>query len=130
MKTKILFFALMFVFSITSVFAQGKGNKKSLTPEQRATNQSNNLTKKLGLNDTQKKQVYDFSLASNQEIDQQRASKEKGDHKRIVQIRKDLDVKIESILTADQKTKLEAMRQKQLDKRKAKKEGKDEDDNN
>ncbi|TAE72722.1 MAG: hypothetical protein EAZ85_09035 [Bacteroidetes bacterium] len=120
----------MFVFSITSVFAQGKGNKKSLTPEQRATNQSNNLTKKLGLNDTQKKQVYDFSLASNQEIDQQRASKEKGDHKRIVQIRKDLDVKIESILTADQKTKLEAMRQKQLDKRKAKKEGKDEDDNN
>ncbi len=121
MKTKILFFAFIFIMSISSLFAQEKGKRRAETPEQRATNQSNHLTKKLGLNDAQKKQVYDFSLASNQQIDQERTTKEKGDHKKVMQIHKDLDTKIEGILTVDQKTKFQTLRQHQSDKRKDKK---------
>ncbi len=130
MKTKILFLSLIFVLSISSIFAQGKGNKKGQTPEQRATKQSNHLAKKLALSDTQKKQIYDFSLANNQQIDQECAVKEKGDHKKIVQIRQDLQAKIESVLTPDQKVKHQALKQNQANKKKDKKGKKDDDDDN
>lgn len=135
MKTKILFFALVFALSITSIFAQGK--KSTKTPEQRATEQSTRLAKRLKLSTDQQKQVYDLSLVQHQQIDQERVVKDKGQHAKVMQIRKDFDTKVEGVLTADQKTKFVAMRAKQVDKAKAKGKGKgknkkmeDDDDDN
>lgn len=131
MKTKFLFFVLIFAISFGTIFAQGKGKNARKTAEQRATQQSTNITKRLKLSTDQQKQVYDFSLAQHQQIDQERATKDKGRGVKIAQVRKDFDTKVEGILTADQKTKFTAMRTKQMEKaknRKGKKKGNDDDD--
>jgi Spy/CpxP family protein refolding chaperone len=116
MKTKILMLSVLFTIFSIQVFAQNTKSNKSA--EEKANQQSNHLTKRLKLDANQQKQVYDISLALHQQIDQERASKDKGRHAKILQMRADADTKIEAVLNPEQKTKFQEMRAKQKEKMK------------
>lgn len=103
--SKFFVFSVMFVASMIAgshLYAQGdpNGNKsvpppemKERTPDDMADHMSTMLTDKLGLNDNQKKSVYDIVLAYASSHDRQDFDP------------KELDSKIDEVLTLDQKDK-------------------------
>jgi protein CpxP len=99
------------------VLAQQQDNK---TPEERATAHSKKLTQDLGLTADQEKNVYTACLAHAQQMDADR-TKYKGDREAMKTARQQnnqtLDASLGKILTADQKTKYEQMKQDEKAKR-------------
>ena len=99
------------------VMGQQSDNK---TPEERATMHSKKLSQQLGLNADQEKSVYSACL---QRAQQQEADKAKyqGDREAMKNARKQnndtFDASISKVLTADQKTKYEQVKQEEKDKR-------------
>ncbi|WP_375437197.1 hypothetical protein [uncultured Hymenobacter sp.] len=104
---------------------QGRGN---LTPEQRADMQTQRLTKELSLTADQSTQVRTIALAENQEMQALRtkfasADSRQGAGQEMKVIRDKYDAQLKAVLTADQLTKFNQMRDEQLDKRKEKMQG-------
>ena len=107
------------IVSISLSFAQnpGKGNK---TPEQRATNRSEMLAKKLVLTAEQKQSMYTLILDRINKAEPIRAkyaADKKGMHKELKPIMEEFNTKVKALLTPEQLTKWEQIK----GKRKAKK---------
>jgi hypothetical protein len=107
---------------VTVAFAQGrKGNieKKDRTPEERATAQTNRLEKQLGLSADQKKQIYSINLDAIKKNEELHAkAKTAGSDKKAIHAERKANntarvSKIESTLTAEQKTKWETIKAEQ-----------------
>lgn len=111
------------IVSISLSFAQnpGKGNK---TPEQRATNRSEMLAKKLVLTAEQKQSMYTLILDRINKAEPIRAkyaADKKGMHKELKPIMEEFNTKVKALLTPEQLTKWEQIKAEQKGKRKAKK---------
>lgn len=122
MKTKILLTLALCLSMMTTAFAQkGRGNieKKDRTPEERATAQTNRLEKQLGLSADQKKQIYSINLDAIKKNEELHAkAKTAGADKKAIHAERKANntgrvTKIESTLTAEQKTKWEAIKAEQ-----------------
>jgi protein CpxP len=94
--------------------------KESKTPEQRATEHSQKLTQQLGLSADQQKTVYAACLQRAQQMEADRA-KNQGDRAAMKAAREQsnqtFDASMDKILTADQKTKYEQIKQDEQAKR-------------
>jgi hypothetical protein len=101
--------------------ASQQNQQASKTPDERAAAHSKRLTEKLGLNPDQQKSIYDFCVQRAQQEDADRA-KFQNDKEGIRNARKQNEQNFENnlskVLTADQKTKYEQMKQEQKEKRK------------
>jgi len=99
------------------VFAQQQDGK---TPEERATDHSQKLTQELGLTADQQKPVYNACLQHAQQMEADRA-KYKGDKEGMKTARQqnsqNFDASLNKVLTADQKTKYEQIKQEEKAKR-------------
>ena len=89
------------------------------TPEERATARSTKLTQNLGLTADQQKSVYDYCLQRAQQADADR-TKYQGNKEAMRNARKQNEANFETnlytILTADQKSKFEQMKQQRKNK--------------
>ena len=124
MKTlKIGILALFLAFG-NLVWAQQAGSSQnqnaSKTPEERATMHSKKLAQQLGLTADQEKSVYNYALQQAQQQDADRA-KFSGDREAMRSARKQssqtFETNVGQILTADQKTKYEQIKQEEREKR-------------
>ena len=99
---------------------QSNYNQTQKTPEERATSRTQMLTKRLGLNANQQKQVYSICLQHAQQNMAARANSQ-GDKNAIRNARKQneeaMEKNLTSVLTTDQKEKFEQMKQEQMEKR-------------
>jgi len=102
---------LVFVFSLVASFSFAQ--KKEATPEQKAQRQTKRLTKELGLSAEQTKKVEVATLDRIKSMDAARTNKDKN---AIKATKDNFDAKIKEILTADQLTKFEAIREERGDK--------------
>lgn len=103
----------------------GQSRGSNLTPEQRADMQTQRLTKELSLSADQSTQVRAIALAENQEMQTMRgkfatADSRQGAMQEMKALREKYDAQIKAVLTADQATKFNQMRDDQMDKRKDK----------
>lgn len=98
------------------IFAQ---NHQPKPATERATERSNNLKEKLGLNADQQKSVYDLCLQRAQQEDADRA-KLQGNREAMQAARKQNEQNFESklfqVITPDQKAKFEQMKQQRMEK--------------
>ena len=93
----------------TAAFAQrGGGNA---TPEKRAEHQTKMMAEKLDLSADQQKQVYALQLTRTQKMQEMREAQDQSRdaRQRMKSANDDFKQSMETILTADQKTKYEAM---------------------
>ena len=127
-KLKIGMVALLMIVG-SMAWAQSSANsqnqKAAKTAEERATEHSNKLTKDLGLSQEQQKSVYSLCLQRAQQEDADRA-KFQNDKEGMKNARKqnegNFETNLAKVLTADQKTKFEQMKQTQKEKHKEKSE--------
>jgi protein CpxP len=123
MKTlKIGILALFMAFG-NLVWAQqpaSQNQNASKTPEERATMHSKKLTQQLSLTADQEKSVYNYALQQAQQQDADRA-KFNGDREGMRNARKQsmqtFETNVGQVLTADQKTKYEQLKQEEKEKR-------------
>jgi Spy/CpxP family protein refolding chaperone len=103
--------------------ASNRNKQASKTPEERATANSKRLAEKLNLNAEQQKSVYGLLLQRAQQVDADRA-KIQGDKKAMrdamKQNQENFENNLAKILTADQKTKYDKLKQERKEKRKEK----------
>ena len=119
---KSLKIAALSLFMLVANFTWAQqNNQNSKTPEERATEHSNALTQKLGLSTDQQKSVYAACLQRAQQSDADR-TKYQGDREGMRAARKQnndtFDASMDKILTADQKTKYQQLKQEEEAKRK------------
>ena len=112
------------VVAISLSFAQNP-NKKTKTPEQRATNRSEALAQKLTLSADQKQSVYNLILERATKVDAIRAKYASGGDRKAMRqelkpILVDFDAKLKAILTPEQVAKWEQLKAEQKAKRQAK----------
>ena len=117
MKKAILTIAIA-VMGLTAAFAQDSTKRvrrqmPKMTAEQRAEKATSRLEKKLGLTADQKAKIYAVELENAKKMETWRkadhsAMKGKMDERKTAM--KEQKAKIDAILTADQKTKMEAFR--------------------
>ena len=89
------------------------------TAEEKATSHSNKLTKELGLTADQQKSVYNFCLQRAKQEDADRAkflNNKEGMKNARKQNEQTFETNMATVLTADQKTKFEQMKQEQREK--------------
>ena len=93
----------------TAAFAQRGGG--DATPEKRAERQTKMMTEKLDLSADQQKQVYALQLTRTQKMQEMRAAQDQSAdaRDRMKSANDDFQKSLDGILTADQKTKYEAM---------------------
>jgi Spy/CpxP family protein refolding chaperone len=106
----------------------GQGRGGNMTPEQRADMQTQRLTKELTLTADQSTKVRTIALAENQELQALRAKFSSADSRQgagqeMKAIREKYDAQLKAVLTPEQVTKFDQMRDDQLDKRKDKMQG-------
>lgn len=106
----------------------GQGRGANMTPEQRADMQTQRLTKELTLTADQSTKVRTIALAENQELQALRAKfssagSRQGAGQEMKAIREKYDAQLKAVLTPEQVTKFDQMRDDQLDKRKDKMQG-------
>ncbi|UKT65542.1 DUF4890 domain-containing protein [Pedobacter mucosus] len=117
MKKLILTLAIA-VMGFTAVFAQDAAKKDrrsmpKLTAEQRADKATGLMEKKLNLNADQKTKVYALELSKAKKMDALRAEDRSAMKGKMQSMKADRDksnADLDKILTADQKTKLDAFR--------------------
>ena len=137
LKIGTLIFASAFALNSTAQVEKTKKEEKAktentererLTPEQKATNQTNHMAKALELSDDQKTRVYEINLKVNEknkavmENDQLSAQFKKDSFKGNNDSR---DYLIRELLTEEQKAKWDAMQTKRDEKREEMKENHD-----
>ncbi|MDF7810456.1 hypothetical protein [Hymenobacter sp. YC55] len=106
----------------------GQGRGGNMTPEQRADMQTQRLTKELSLTADQSTKVRTIALAENQELQALRAKFSSADSRQgagqeMKAVREKYDAQLKAVLTPEQVTKFDQMREDQLDKRKDKMQG-------
>lgn len=104
MKAIIIMMALL-IGGLTTGYTQTKGTKQKRTAEERATNMTEALTKRLHLAADQKAKVYDLYLNHAKKMEQMRleASAEKNARmEKYKQMMAEHDKKLQRILNADQ----------------------------
>ena len=115
-KLKIGMITLIMII-VNMVWAQNQ--QSSQTAEVRATERSNKLKENLGLSADQQKSVYNFCLQRAQQEDADRA-KNQGNKDAMRSARKQNEQNFETnlykVLTPDQKTKFEQMKQQRMGK--------------
>jgi protein CpxP len=120
---KLIYTVALVVMGITASYAQGKGGPRrpNETPEQRAEKVATELQTKLSLTANQKQKVQALELERIRKNEEWRKSDE-GDRKGKMEERKTFmkasKDKMDAILTAEQKTKMEAARKEMKDKMK------------
>ncbi|HKC67056.1 MAG TPA: hypothetical protein VKG26_02420 [Bacteroidia bacterium] len=119
---KSLKIAALSLFMLVANFTWAQqNNQNSKTPEERATEHSTMLTQKLGLSADQQKSVYTACLQRAQQNEADR-TKYQGDREGMRAARKQsndaFDASMDKILTADQKTKYQQLKQEEEAKRK------------
>lgn len=140
MKTKLIIVLFIGLFSmnanaqvgITPNVQEEETTKPKITPEKAAFNQANKAEKALGLTTEQKKQFESFSLTRITKVqpmrEQMKGMTDKEEKRKLQQAVNaefvGFNKNVESILTADQKTKWEAHKKEQKEKNAAKKEAK------
>ncbi len=108
---------------------EGKGQHEQhekKTPEQRATGLTNKMTEKLGLNETQKTQVYNINLATAQKNDAVRSNTALTKEQKKAQLeanQADRSAQFKTVLTAEQYAKYEAWEKERKAKHEAKHQG-------
>ncbi|UOQ67466.1 DUF4890 domain-containing protein [Hymenobacter volaticus] len=106
----------------------GQGRGGNMTPEQRADMQTQRLTKELSLSADQSTKVRTIALAETQELQALRAKFSSADSRQgagqeMKAVREKYDAQLKAVLTPEQVTKFDQMREDQLDKRKDKMQG-------
>lgn len=117
MKKAILTIAIA-VMGFTAAFAQDstKRNRKpmpKMTVEQRAAKATDRLEKQLSLTADQKTKIYAIELENAKKMESRRSAEQKVMKEKMTERKAEMDAqkaKVNSILTAEQKTKLEASR--------------------
>jgi len=125
MKKRIGFIAVLFItslFAVSNIYSQTSDKAPKKTPEERAKNRSEKMTKHLSLTDEQKQKVYDIWYSHCTQADALRNSttdKEtrKSEMKKLFE---STDTQLQSVLTSDQLTKYNEMKEKMKEKRKGK----------
>jgi len=125
---KILSTVIFSAFIAFTSFAQNQGQHQGhqhagggheqKTPEERAENQSQRLTKELSLTTDQTSQVKTIILNQEQKAEEIRtkyksATDKKAEHQEIQDLRTSSEGEIEKVLTADQLTKYKELKNKQ-----------------
>lgn len=108
MKTKIALLVMMVIFS-TSIFAQKPNQQRTpLEPQEMAKKMTERMKEKLSLSTEQEKKVYDiyFDFAQKQEALRKENSDKREEQ---MKLRKEQQEKISSVLTPEQKGKMEEM---------------------
>ncbi len=130
MKKYLLSFAFILCVSMSVVFAQGK------SAEERAEQQTKNLTKIVGLNADQAKKIYDINLSIDKQADEVRKGekgKKGGYGGKIAKLNKDRESQTVAVFTPEQKAKYDQWKEKRKERREEKGKGKgkkiDNDDN-
>lgn len=111
MKRIVLTLAIAFI-GLASSYAQGTGKQK-MTPEQRAEKSTAKLEKELSLTADQKQKVYAVELDKYKQTEawhKQTSADRKAKRDQHMASKKETDAKIDQVLTADQKKKLEDLR--------------------
>lgn len=132
MKKKIFsLFLISFAFLFLVEAQRGPMHQRKMrdpkTPEQRATAITNRLTKRLGLNDEQKQQIYKVNLQTAQRVDELRTEvkdkRERGEKpekdfyaKRIRELNQQRDQSILATLNAQQKVEYEKLKKEQKER--------------
>lgn len=132
-KTLLLFAALALTAGAASAqtspaarpMGMGQMDRQQMTPEQRADRQAQHLTKQLGLSADQTAKVRELALAQGQEMQAMRANASASTDRRanLEQLKAGKDkyeTQLKTILTPDQYTKYEQMRDERMDNRKEK----------
>ena len=126
---KLIYTVALVVMGITASYAQDKTGpqRPNETPEQRAEKLATALQTKLSLTADQKQKVQALELERIKKSDELRKS-EDGDRKDKMEKRKALmkasKDQLDAVLTPEQKTKMEALRQEGKDKLKSDRHGK------
>lgn len=107
MKNVVMMMGLMLLG--TAAFAQRGGG--DMTPEKRAERQTKMMAEKLDLSADQQKQIYALQLTRTQKMQEMRESQDQSAdaRARMKSANDDFQKSLDGILTADQKTKYEAM---------------------
>lgn len=111
MKRIVLTLAIAFA-GLTATFAQSTGKQK-MTPEQRAEKSTAKLEKELTLTADQKQKIYAVELDKYKQTEawhKQTSADRKAKRDQHMASKKETDAKIDKVLTADQKKKLEDLR--------------------
>lgn len=96
--------------------------REKKTPEQRANGLTNKMTEKLGLNETQKTQVYNINLATAQKNDAVRSNTALTKEQKKAQLeanQADRSAQFKTVLTTEQYAKYEAWEKERKAKREA-----------
>jgi len=118
---KILVSAIAFLFAISGVFAQEATltSKVKKTPEQRATNYTKRMTKELGLDAAQQERVKAINLDKFKQIEEAKSittTNPKDLKSKIKAINSNWFDTLKGILSAEQFTKLLAMKEEAKEK--------------
>jgi cell division protein FtsX len=129
-QTILVLFALIITVTLLSQTSFGQEKFKK-TPEERAQNRTEKLTKNLGLSDEQQKQVYSILYSHAAQVDVLRSNQDMSKEARKDQmknLRKELNASLTGIFNSEQNEKWnkfkEAKKQKHMDKKKHKKQNK------
>ncbi len=109
MKKSIAFFVAG-LLSITLTFAQ---NDQGRSPEERAQRQTEQLTKQLNLSTEQAEKVKALSDDRMKQMQEMRASGARPDRQKMQELQENYEAKLKPILSTEQWTKYEKMREEQ-----------------
>ena len=115
-------FLITVLFAAGSIYSQSVDKAPKKTPEERAKNRSEKMTKYLSLTDEQKQKVYDIWYSHCTQADAIRNSTTDKEtcRKEIKKLFESTDLQLQSVLTSEQLTKYNEFKEKMKEKRKGK----------
>ncbi len=109
---KLLSFSIAVLFAVGTTFAQGGG--ANATPEERAQRQTAQLNEAVKLDKTQEEKIYALNLDRAKQMQELRASAGgRPDREKMQEMQKSFEEKLKPILTAEQWTAYEKLREEQ-----------------
>jgi len=108
---KILSFSIALFFVVGTAFAQGGGG--NATPEERAQRQTAQLNEAVKLDKTQEEKIYALNLVRARQMQELRADGGRPDREKMQEMQKAFEEKLKPILTAEQWTAYEKLREEQ-----------------
>jgi len=126
MRTRVLIIMIALLssaFTVSKITSQVNDFKQKKTPEERAQNFSERLSKGLSLTSEQQNKVYDIMLSHATQADQIRTNETSKETRKeqLKNLRQSTDSQIQSVLTDEQIQKYNELKQKMKEKRKQKK---------
>jgi len=112
---KILTLSILLVSSIIS-FAQKDSTKAKRTPEERAQQMTQALSKRLSLSEEQQSKIYAIHLENLQKMEAAKENKVKGEKGSMRTVLDDLNAQVNKVLTEEQRKLLEEQKKERLAK--------------